>query len=397
MHIAKLVETFATAKSTGGKFDGVPYHGGLCVPASGLPLSTTRTEPAVVAANAGPAPGTRQTTAALLQFGAVAGLSSAVLYTAANVQLRRAVAIDPFLVAAVKAVPTVVGMLPVIVWYLWAGRPLGRNVPMMTRFAAVALFGQFVGNAAFQIALQHIALAVAVPVVLGTLIVGGGALGWIILGEPISRAKWVAMAILLGAVVVLSTGENQTNANVLVADNDVTVDGGDGAEHPGGGGPIIWFGALCAAASGAAYSLFGVVMRQTLQRGVSMPATLMISGVVGVVSLWAFCLVRLGPAMLADVAPASWVTMMWAGTFNFLAFVALSVALKFLPVVAVNLINASQVAMAAMVGVYFFGETINRSIVIGITLTVIGLVVLTVSGYSRTSPGRPPGRIEAST
>lgn len=306
-----------------------------------------------------------------IRVGSIAGIASAFLYTAANVQLRRAVSVDPFLVAAVKALPTVVGLTPVVLWYLFAGKPLGTNYSLLPRFALVALIGQFVGNAAFQVALGHIALAVAVPITLGTLIVGGGALGWFLLGEPISRGKWMAMAVLITAVVVLSTGENGTNATSRSS--------GDETE------PIVWFGAACAIASGAAYSLFGVITRRTLNNGLSMPATMMTSGLVGAISLWSFCLIRLGPDAVLAIRSDQWITMAWAGTFNFAAFVALSASLKFLPVVAVNLINASQVAMAAIAGVYFFNESLNPSVATGIALTVIGLLVLTASSNRRRS------------
>ena len=45
-------------------------------------------------------------------MGVVLGLSAAVLYTMANIALRHCVAVDPFLVSAVKAVPTVIVLGP---------------------------------------------------------------------------------------------------------------------------------------------------------------------------------------------------------------------------------------------------------------------------------------------
>jgi len=68
--------------------------------------------------------------------------------------------------------------------------------------------------------------------------------------------------------------------------------------------------------------------------------------------------------------------MFAAGLFNFAAFVALASSLKVLPVVAVNLINASQVAMAALAGVLLFAEPVTATLLAGIVLTVAGLVAL---------------------
>ena len=68
--------------------------------------------------------------------------------------------------------------------------------------------------------------------------------------------------------------------------------------------------------------------------------------------------------------------MFAAAAFNFTAFVALAFALKSLPVVAVNLINASQVAMAAVAGVMLFAEPATAPLIIGIMLTFAGLMIL---------------------
>jgi drug/metabolite transporter (DMT)-like permease len=68
--------------------------------------------------------------------------------------------------------------------------------------------------------------------------------------------------------------------------------------------------------------------------------------------------------------------MVVAGLLNFCAFVSLSIALKSLPVVAVNLLNASQVAMAALAGIIFFSEPVTSSLITGVGLTLLGLLVM---------------------
>jgi drug/metabolite transporter (DMT)-like permease len=139
---------------------------------------------------------------------------------------------------------------------------------------------------------------------------------------------------------------------------------------------MLWLGSFLAAASGAAYALFGVMMRQSLTGGLSAPLTMFISGAVGTISLWSMTLFRLGPETLSLVPSNDWATMFAAGCLNFTAFVALSASLKSLPVVAVNLINASQVAMAAAAGIVLFAEPVTSSLVLGIALTFAGLGIL---------------------
>ena len=288
----------------------------------------------------------------------VFGMVAAVMYTAANIALRQCVDVDPFLVSAVKAAPTVIVLGPFLAWMLVRRETIATSYKMVPRFIAASLLGQFVGNAAFQISLGVIGLAASVPITLGVLIIGGAILGRVILHEPVRLRTILAMITLIAAVIVLSLPD----ATVKPAQSTSTLP--------------IWVGALCAAASGAAYALFGVVMRQTLTGGLSAPATMFISGMVGTIALWSVTLLRIGVGPLEMITFDQWAVMAAAGAFNFSAFVALSVALKSLPVVAVNLINASQVAMAAVAGVVLFAEPVTGPLIAGILLTFVGLLIL---------------------
>jgi drug/metabolite transporter (DMT)-like permease len=300
--------------------------------------------------------------------GVLFGLASAVLYTAANIALRRCVGIDPFLVSAVKAGPTVIVLGPFLGWMLSRGETLATSGRMVPRFMFAALVGQFVGNAAFQFSLGMIGLAVAVPITLGTMIVGAAILGRWLLHEPVRLRTAVAMVVLIGSVVVLSLPSG------AMTDPSEPSDAGRSAALSSAS--QVWLGSLFAASSGVAYALFGTVMRQALTGGLSAPLTMFISGSVGTVSLWTITFLRNGFGPLAAVETGDWGMMFAAGIFNFTAFVALAVALKALPVVAVNLINASQVAMAALAGIVLFAEPVTASLVIGIALTFAGLGIL---------------------
>lgn len=300
-----------------------------------------------------------------LAFGVCAGSAAAVLYTLSNVALRWAVGIDPYLVAAVKAVPTIVGLGPVIGMMIVGGRPLYRHRSTLPKFTAVALVGQFIGNVAFQIALNHVGLAASVPITLGTMVVSGALFGWWMLGELVSRRKWVAMAVLIAAVVVLSSGRGVDDS--LPADR------------------LPWWGGVCAATAGIAFGLFGTVMRGSLREGLSMWTAMFISGVVGTTGLWAFAVFRMGGEAIAAVPPEQWRVMAAAGAFNLAAFITLTASFRVLPVVAVNLINASQVALAGLAGVAFFDERVTAWLIAGVAMTFGGLLVL-AGGKSNPGP-----------
>jgi drug/metabolite transporter (DMT)-like permease len=288
----------------------------------------------------------------------ICGMFAAVGYTAANIALRYSISLDPFLVSAMKAAPTVIFLGPFLIWMMLTQRRIATNLQMIPRFAVAALLAQLFGNGAFQVALGVIGLAASVPIVLGTLIIGGAVLGRVMLGEPVRLRTIAAMITLIIAVIVLSLPG--AAAKPIASTSALP----------------IWAGALAAASSGAAYAVFGVVMRQTLISGMSPPAAMFISGVIGVISLWSIALVRIGADGFSQVSTDQWTVMAIAGLCNFTAFVALTVALKALPVVAVNLINASQVALAAVAGVVLFTEPVTWPLLIGIGLTFAGLMML---------------------
>lgn len=286
----------------------------------------------------------------------ICGGLSAIFYTLANIALRGSVGVDPFLVSAVKAAPTVLVLGPFLGWLLFRGETLATSARMVPRFIAVSFIAHLLGNAGFQVALGVIGLAATVPITLGVLIIGGAVLGRVMLHEPVRPRAIVAIITLITAVIVLS----QPGASLVSNATSIPV----------------WAGGLCAAASGAAYALFGVVLRQSLTGGLSTSVTMFISGVVGSIALWSVTLLRLGIGPIESIPAGQWGVMFAAGIFNFTAFSALSVALKSLPVVAVNLINASQVAMAAVAGVILFAEPVTASLIIGILLTIAGLMIL---------------------
>lgn len=288
----------------------------------------------------------------------------------ANIALRRCVDLDAYLVSSVKAAPTVLCLAPVLAYRLatkarWPGwetssanvRPANEFHPIW-QFLVASFFAQFFGNVAFQKALGYIGLAASVPITLGTLIVGGAILGMLLLGEPVDRRKVLAMVTLILAVVILSLPRSSSPGEAVVSASDVLV------------------GSVWAAISGLSYSFFGVTMRKTLHLGFRASELMFISGFTGTVTLWGYTFATVGWTVVSATTAGQWLMMGAAGLFNFLAFVAITSALRHLPVVAVNLINASQVAMAAVAGVIVFREPVTWELGLGIGLTFIGLLIL---------------------
>ncbi|EMI44272.1 DMT family transporter [Rhodopirellula sp. SWK7] len=309
-------------------------------------------------------------------LGVVCGLISAVFYTLANISLRQSVAADPFLVAAFKAIPTVICLTPFLVALKMGGQPIAKSGHLVPRFILISLLGQVGGNASFQVALGMIGLAAAVPITLGALLIGSAIVGRVLLGETVRRRTAIAMAILMVAVVILSqAGHPDPDASSLVA-----------SERADSLAVQRWVGAAFAVFSGLCFAVFSSTMRFNMQKGMQAATAMWISGTVGSLALFAMVALRGGFADIAELPASLWWSMGAAGVFNFLAFIAITTAMKVLPIVAVHLLNASQVAMAAAAGVILFAEPVTATLLIGIALTMVGLLVL-----ARRRPNAQPG------
>ncbi|EMI57387.1 DMT family transporter [Rhodopirellula sallentina] len=299
-------------------------------------------------------------------FGVTCGFLSAVLYTLANISLRQVVSVDAFLVAAVKAIPTVVCLTPFLIALKIRGQAVGGGKWLIPQFVVTSLLGQVGGNASFQVALGMVGLATAVPITLGALLIGSAIVGRFLLGETVNRRTAIAMAVLMVAVVMLSQSGHP--------DPEAANWGGDQSEA--GVAMQRWIGAGFAVFSGLCFAVFTSIMRFNMQRGMQAVTAMWISGVVGATALFALVAARGGVTEMTQIPASLWWSMFAAGLFNFLAFIAITTAMKALPIVAVHLLNASQVAMAAIAGVVLFTEPITATLVIGISLTMTGLMVL---------------------
>lgn len=236
-------------------------------------------------------------------------------------------------------------------------------LPGLRTLAALVVIGamaQLGGNVGYQISLGIIGLALGTALTFGALIVGGAVVGWFWLGEHVSPRSAAAMALLIGAIALLCLAAPAAQVSVATSTSL-------GLLMAGVGG---------ACASGLAYSLLGAMIRRLARTETPLPVTLfMISGC-GFIGLGLFSFYRLGWSGISSTSWTDFRTMCGAGLFNAVAFVSLSKALERAPVVQVNAVNASQIAMAGLAGVIFFGEPASWPLVAGAILTVIGLALV---------------------
>lgn len=304
--------------------------------------------------------------------GTALGLVSAITYTLSNMAFRH-VAGDrldlgwALWATSMKAVPVTAVTWAIVGWRAWCGLPAFPPRQFILPLLMTGIIMQFVGNVLFQLSLSLGGLALTVALTFSTLIISGAVLGRMILGEGITFRTLAAMVLLVLAVCVLGRGAEDAALAVSRQTSPWTV----------------LLAVLTGAGSGLGFGLSGVVIRRVLGEQVSLSGTMVILCTTGVVLPGICGAAMLGPAAIAQIPADSQWMMFTGGAVNAVAFFAVTAALRRMPVVRVNLVNASQVAMAALGGVLLFREPPTIWLGVGTGLTMAGLVVLGLSDSRR--------------
>jgi drug/metabolite transporter (DMT)-like permease len=292
-------------------------------------------------------------------------LVSAVLYTVTNICLKLVTDCDPFWVSCLKAFPTLVAAAAMVGWTTRQGRSGMPGLRGWVVLFATGLLAHIGGNVGFQYGLGVLGLATAVPLTFSVILAAGAIIGRVWLGEPVSVRSAVALVLLCISIGVLgmhtavakeATGSGVTSVNATAATKGLAV------------AAIIF--------AGFSYTMLGAVIRRTITGTTGMGATLLIISIAGVVALGGIGVARLGVAGIFAIRPIDHQWMLLAGAANAVAFLMLTKALHLVPIAYVNVINASQVAMAALAGVVWFAEPSTGYLVCGLGLMVVGLVAM---------------------
>ncbi|MCL4201987.1 MAG: DMT family transporter [Pirellulaceae bacterium] len=303
----------------------------------------------------------------VLLISTTCGLLSAIGYTGANGFLRAVAHCDPVWVSAVKAFPNILLVGPWLLALHFRGLPVLPARSVLVKIALAGLVGQVFGNVLFQWSLGVIGLALAVPLCLGTIILGGALLGRIVLNEPLTVRTLFSVGLLIGAISVLSLGAGEAQQSVAATLGNVS---------PADSWWRLAAGVAAATFSGLAYAVLGVVIRYGVSGRASLAATIFIVGLAGAISLGSLTLWKIGWEGVMATRSDDLVMMLLAGLLNTAAFFALTKAFQLASIVYVNALNATQATMSAIVGVLLFQEAFSPELVLGVVLTIAGLVLM---------------------
>lgn len=303
-----------------------------------------------------------------LVIGTLCGLLAAVGYTATNVCLRHVAGENPAWVCCLRALPTVLIFGPWLLVRKWRGEDIWAPLPVMGAIVLGAISSQLIGNVLFQYSLHIVGLALAVPLCLGTLIGGSVILGRVLLHEPITPRTAISLLILVTAIVLLSLGAGAAHASLQGTVEKVAAVPFD-PWH-------VALGVFAACLSGIFFACLGVSIRYSVTNRSKPTTTMFVVGAIGTLGLGIIAVGQVGMAGLAATSPEHLTTMLAAGTFNALSFLAMTKALQLTNIAYAYALNATQATMGALAGVFFFGEATTPWLGLGVALTIGGLLYM---------------------
>ncbi len=314
------------------------------------------------------------TLAAIAFWGIVNGLAATLGYSLASAFLRQAAHDPPIWVSTIKAACTAAIFVP---WLIAIGLQGKRILPpwrIIWMLVGVSIFVQICGNVFYQIALAYIGMALAVPLTLGAMVFSGAILGRVLMNEPLSPKIAIGLGILVSAIAALSFGAKKASATEAVEVANL----------------VTWFwGVQAAVASGFAYAVLGLAVRQSTKHNIPLATPIVFVSVIGTAVLGVLSFAFEGWPQIRAISGVSWFAMIAAGVLNGVAFLALAKSLKILPVVYVNAINTLQMLASAFIGLYWFAEPWTYPLTIGLALNGVGLAFLAYAAHEHRKKNRP--------
>jgi len=259
-------------------------------------------------------------------------------------------------------------LVAVVVVGVWTvcRRPAWPTMRVLGVLMAVGLAVQTIANPGMQWAFGVVGLAVTVPTIFGAMLTATALLEFSILGERLSRRSVFAIGLLLGSLALLGIAAGAAGKSISLADPSLVAMG---------------VGAACVA--GSIYAVLTITMRRVLAGATPKSAVLLVTTSMGVLTLGPLSVYRFGVQELLSTPTEQVWWMLAAGILNLIAFVAIAKGLELTTAVHANMLNASQVAMAAVAGMILFNEPLTPWLIVGVALTLVGIVLFDREGNGK--------------
>ena len=300
----------------------------------------------------------------LVRLGTLYCVFCATAYTAYNVCLRNVA--GKYDSAWINCVAAFVSATVFGVYLLWQAGRGRRPFPPRNELLALLVLGLItqVGGVLFVWSMSIVGVAVTGTLQMGTTLATAAILGFIVLGERVSGLQVAAISLITLSVVVFSFGAE--------APSDTTA-----RQLP----PLaVLLGVGAAVLSGLAFGTLGVGVRKTVTSNSSSQVIVFCINLMGIVALGPWCAYRLGLDTLLHTASSDLSMMLGAGLMNLLAFFLVTKSLQLISVVRYSVLtNGLTTVLTAMVGIVLLKEPWNAPLLLGILLSIVGILAISLS------------------
>ena len=359
-----------------------------------------------------------------LTLGTVYCVLSAVFYTLMGIcQRQLSKDCDPVWVNCVQASVSAVVFGVYLAFRSLRGQSAWPPLAVAAGLMVVGVVTQL-GGASYVWSLGVIGLAIGNPLQMGVMLAAAALLGWLLLGERVSWRGLTAIVLITASVVLLSLGAEEASEAMGAAEPAETAPGSGAGESvvvvpssdgkdklklglqpdtedklklelqpddsdraAGVGLLLVLLGVGAACFAGVAFAILTVGMRKTATESTAPEAIVFFINVMGVLFLGPWAVARLGLSGLLATPPRDLAVMLAIGACNLIAFLLVVKALQLTAVVRVNVINNSlTTVLSVAAGIAIFAEPANRELVIGILLTLVGIVLISGTEAEEAGP-----------
>lgn len=302
----------------------------------------------------------------LVWFGTIICIVSTILYSCSNIILREltGMRLDPRWILCVKEIVCVSAVVPVIIVLNLLGK---YRWPKWKWVICIIIGGtvcEVVGAQLQLWAYTVVGIIVTIPLIQSANLIVAVIVGAFFLREKIFFRGAVAVGILVVSMICLIFGPMPDQAQELPTPHST-----------------IWLilGGVGACVAGIAYAIYVVLLRYTSENR-EMPISLIMVIVTGIGVL------VFGVQLLAErgfsgfyqgIPPKAWFWVLLTGVANTIGFYFQVLGLRYTVIARAQLIAAAQIVLITIVGILYFGEIANTLVWIGVSLTILGVLVIT--------------------
>ena len=283
-------------------------------------------------------------------------------------------------------------LLPWLLLRLGQGRFQYTSKRLVVYVLLAAVLCQLVGARLHVLGFAVIGLIITVPLVQSSTLLGVAVLGHFVLGDSLSRRRKIAIAILLVAIAILGIGKGMT---------------ADPSEENTVSASFFLLVAAGTIVAGISYAIYIVMLRHIIRQHWKddnsawltfkfrhwighdyekqpgkrqyspFPVTLTMVLVLatGMVVFGTFLYGQHGIAGFYNVPPVAWNAILISGVANMVGFFFQIQGLRLTSAVQASLIAVSQMILLSLIGSMFFEEVVNTVVVIGLGLTIWGVIM----------------------